>query len=120
MPEQIDIFEKEMEAMDKHIEICKEQAHRIRDEVSAYDRGVEELRQMSTKIEEINQSKKRWWHFFKSPSPHTFEIEGRPVFTEQQLAERRAFLDGYDAGRKDGDKHDAYNLWRKMIDHSDK
>ena len=68
-------------------------------------------------IEENSKPTKRWWHYLgvKPVKPRfTFIIDGRPEFTAEELAERRAFLDGYDAGRVDGDSHKAYKLWAKM------
>ena len=72
-----------------------------------------------TMIEENSKPTKRWWHYLgikPVQQKFTFEIEGRPTFTEEELAERRAFLDGFNEGRKDGDAHKAYKLWRKMRD----
>ena len=82
----------------------------------------EDMKRAISIIDENSKPTKRWWHAFIKPTqPKTmFEIEGRPIFTEKELAERRAFLDGYSAGRTDGDCHEAYTLWRKMIDNSDK
>ncbi len=83
---------------------------------------LEDMKQQIRMIEENSKPTKRWWHRFIKPSPPAFlfEIEGRPTFTEEELAERRAFLDGFEAGRKDGDAGPAYKLWRRMKEHSDK
>lgn len=69
-------------------------------------------------VEENSKPTKRWYHRFYKPKQQEFmfEIEGRPVFTEQELAERRAFLDGYSSGRVDGDAHKAYKAWKTMKD----
>ena len=75
-----------------------------------------------TMIEENSRPTKRWWHRFVTVRRHSwpqFEIKDRPVFTEEQLAERRAFLDGFDAGRADGDSHKAYRLWARMRDNEE-
>ena len=79
----------------------------------------DDMMRMMDIIEENSKPTKRWWHRFYTPKQpqFTFEIEDRPTFTEQELAERRAFLDGYSAGRKDGDPGPAYKLWKKMRDH---
>lgn len=116
-------YEKDIDDITNYINVCTEQAQSIRDDISEYDKGVNEMRQIADRIEKINSPKKRWYEYLgvkPVKQRFTFEIEGRPVFTEQELAERRAFLDGYDAGRKDGDSHKAYKLWHKMIQHSDK
>jgi len=83
---------------------------------------LEDMKQQMQRIEENMKPTKRWWHYLgiKPVKPKfMFEIEGRPTFTEQQLAERRAFLDGYCAGRQDGDAGPAYKLWRKMRDYEE-
>ena len=81
----------------------------------------DDMERMMKIVEENSKPEKRWWHFFFKPSQpeFTFDVEGRPTFTEQELAERRAFLDGYSAGRRDGNAHEAYKLWKRMQD-SDK
>ncbi len=76
----------------------------------------EDMKRVIDVVAENSKPTKRWWHYFKKPTPMTFDIPGRPIFTEQELAERRAFLDGFDSGRKDGDSHEAYKLWKKMRD----
>ena len=85
---------------------------------SEWDKGTKEMREISQKIAEINKPKKRWYEYLgvkpAQPKPFMFDIEGRPAFTDRELAERRAFLDGYENGRRDGDSHEAYKLWRKI------
>ncbi len=75
-----------------------------------------------TMIEKNSKPTKRWWHYLgiKPVKPRfTFIIDGRPEFTAEELAERRVFLDGYSAGRVDGDCHMAYKLWKKMRDNEE-
>lgn len=110
-------FDTELANIDNMVKVYSEQADSIRDDVSEYEKGVKEMREMTAKLEEINQPKKKWWEYLgikPAKQKFMFEIEGRPKFTEQELAERRAFLDGFDAGRTDGDAHTAYKLWRKL------
>jgi hypothetical protein len=76
----------------------------------------EDMKRVINVVKENSKPTKRWWHVFKKSSPMTFDIPGRPTFTKEELAERRAFLDGYGEGRKDGDSHEAYKLWKKMRD----
>jgi len=74
-----------------------------------------------TMVKENSKPTKRWWHYLgiKSSKPKfTFIIDG-PEFTVEELAERRAFLDGYSAGRTDGDSHKAYKLWQIMRDNEE-
>ena len=84
---------------------------------SEWDKGMKEMRDITQKIAEINKPKKRWYEYLgvkPVKRKFSFEIDGRPQYTDQELAERRAFLDGFDAGRTDGDAHTAYKLWRKL------
>ena len=88
--------------------------------LSEWDKGAQEMREISNKLAEIDKPKKRWYEYLgvkPVQQKFTFEIEGRIEFTEEELAERRAFLDGFNEGRKDGDAHKAYKLWRTMRDY---
>jgi len=115
-------MEKCMSDIDNMVRVRLEQADSIRGDVSDYEKGVIEMRRLANKLDEINQPKKRWYEYLgvkPVPRRFTFEIKDRPTFTEQELAERRAFLDGFDAGRTDGDAHTAYKLWRKLTGKTD-
>ena len=88
--------------------------------LSEWDKGAQEMREISNKLAEIDKPKKRWYEYLgvkPAQQKFTFAIEGRIEFTEEELAERRAFLDGFNEGRKDGDAHKAYKLWRTMRDY---
>ena len=78
----------------------------------------EDMKRVINVVEENSKPTKRWWHHIIKPTQpkFLFDIEDRPTFTKEELAERRAFLDGFDAGRSDGDSHKAYKLWAKMRD----
>jgi hypothetical protein len=83
----------------------------------------EDMKRVITVVEENSKPTKRWWHYLgikpRQPAIKIEGIENLPTFTEQELAEKRAFLDGFNAGRTDGDPGPAYKLWRKMRDHEE-
>ena len=91
---------------------------------SSEDRNAQlrsDMERMMVIVEENSVPEKRWWHFFVKPKQEAVVIhyeEDTMVLSEQDRLERRAFLDGYSEGRKDGDAHKAYKLWRKMMDHN--
>ncbi len=114
-----DKYEESMAEMDKKIAAIEFEADLLKKTIEDDMKSKDETQALMEKIEEINAPEKRWYHRFfpkKKQQPFVFQIEGRPEFTEQELAERRAFLDGYSAGRVDGDAHKAYRLWKKMRD----
>lgn len=93
--------------------------------MSKVDEEVKEMRELMDKTDPLLSEKEpfltRINPFKKSRKDITSNIYeltyGHPEpFSEQELAERRAFIDGYEAGRKDGSSKEAYRLWKKMRD----
>lgn len=89
----------------------------LTDEIDAHEKQVLEMRELMNKTNSVLESKRNKFFdlFKKKPKSITSSIhELTYPFAEQELAERRAFLDGYEAGRKDSDSHKAYGLWRQL------
>ena len=77
----------------------------------------DDMIRMMNVVEENMQPTPRWWHRFIKPKMERIVVEvpdNVHVLTEQEQAERRAFLDGYNAGRQDGDAGPAYKLWYRI------